>query len=254
MSYTMFSAFEFKRKDTYIHKLDPRTKMFMTIVFMTAALLFTTIIPLLITFIATLIPILLAKSVKEWLNSLKGTTILLIFILVINSFIRDLNFALAMILRLIVLITAFSVFFLTTHPDDLAQALIQMKVPFDFAFALSMATRYVPTLAREAQTIMDAQMSRGLELQKGGLTQKIRNLIPLIIPLIVNSVRRALSIAESLESRAFGAIKKRTYLYQLKLKKNDFIFIIFLTSYLLLMIYIKMYSPLASWMEWKFPL
>jgi len=254
VSYTMFSAFEFKRKDTYIHKLDPRTKMFMTIVFMTVALLFTTIIPLLITFIATLIPILLAKSVKEWLNSLKGTTILLIFILVINSFIRDLDFALAMVLRLIVLITAFSVFFLTTHPDDLAQALIQMKVPFDFAFALSMATRYVPTLAREAQTIMDAQMSRGLELQKGGLTQKIRNLIPLIIPLIVNSVRRALSIAESLESRAFGAIKKRTYLYQLKLKKNDFIFITFLTLYLLLMIYIKIYSPLASWMEWKFPL
>ena len=207
-----------------------------------------------ISFIITLIPILLAKSVEEWLNSLKGTTILLVFILVINSFIRDLNFALAMILRLIVLITAFSVFFLTTHPDDLAQALIQMKVPFDFAFALSMATRYVPTLAREAQTIMDAQMSRGLELQKGGLTQKIRNLIPLIIPLIVNSVRRALSIAESLESRAFGAIKKRTYLYQLKLKKNDFIFIISLTLYLLLMIYIKIYSPLASWMEWKFPL
>jgi len=254
VSYTMFSAFEFKRKDTYIHKLDPRTKMFMTIVFMTVALLFTTIIPLLITFIATLIPILLAKSVKEWLNSLKGTTILLIFILVINSFIRDFDFALAMVLRLIVLITAFSVFFLTTHPDDLAQALIQMKVPFDFAFALSMATRYVPTLAREAQTIMDAQMSRGLELQKGGLTQKIKNLIPLIIPLIVNSVRRALSIAESLESRAFGAIKKRTYLYQLKLKKNDFIFITFLTLYLLLMIYIKIYSPLASWMEWKFPL
>jgi len=228
--------------------------MFMTVVFMIAALLFTNIIPLLITFIITLIPILLAKSVEEWLNSLKGTTILLVFILVINSFIRDLNFALAMILRLIVLITAFSVFFLTTHPDDLAQALIQMKVPFDFAFALSMATRYVPTLAREAQTIMDAQMSRGLELQKGGLTQKIRNLIPLIIPLIVNSVRRALSIAESLESRAFGAIKKRTYLYQLKLKKNDFIFITFLTLYLLLMIYIKIYSPLASWMEWKFPL
>lgn len=254
MSYTMFSAFEFKRKDTYIHKLDPRTKMFMTIVFMIAALLFTDIIPLLITFIVTLIPILLAKSVEEWLNSLKGTTFLLVLILVINSFIRDLNFALAMMLRLIVLITAFSAFFLTTHPDDLAQALIQMKVPFDFAFALSMATRYVPTLAREAQTIMDAQMSRGLELQKGGLTQKIRNLIPLIIPLIVNSVRRALSIAESLESRAFGAIKKRTYLYQLKLKKNDFVFIIFLSLYLLIMIYIKTSSPLALWMEWKFPL
>ena len=228
--------------------------MYMVIIFMVIALLFTTIIPLLITFMVTLIPILLAKSVKEWLNSLKGTMVLLVFILVINSFVRDLNFAIAMVLRLMVLITAFSAFFLTTHPDDLAQALIQMKVPFDFAFALSMATRYVPTLAREAQTIMDAQMSRGLELQKGGLTQKIRNLIPLIIPLIVNSVRRALSIAESLESRAFGAIKKRTYLYQLKLKKSDFFFMVFLTSYLLLMIYIKIHFLFSTLMEWKFPL
>jgi len=254
MSYTMFSAFEFKRKDTYIHNLDPRTKMLMTFIFMTVALLFTSIVPLLITFIATLVPVLLAKSIKEWLSSLKGTTMLLIFILVINSFVRDLNFAIAMVLRLIVLITAFSAFFLTTHPDDLAQALIQMKVPFDFAFALSMATRYVPTLAREAQTIMDAQMSRGLELQKGGLTQKIRNLIPLIIPLIVNSVRRAMSIAESLESRAFGAIKKRTYLYQLKLKKGDFFFICFLALFFVAMIYLKFYSPFATWIEWKLPL
>jgi len=221
---------------------------------MTVALLFTSIVPLLITFIATLVPVLLAKSIKEWLSSLKGTTMLLIFILVINSFVRDLNFAIAMVLRLIVLITAFSAFFLTTHPDDLAQALIQMKVPFDFAFALSMATRYVPTLAREAQTIMDAQMSRGLELQKGGLTQKIRNLIPLIIPLIVNSVRRAMSIAESLESRAFGAIKKRTYLYQLKLKKGDFFFICFLALFFVAMIYLKFYSPFATWIEWKLPL
>jgi energy-coupling factor transport system permease protein len=250
----MFSAFEFKRKDTYIHNLDPRTKMFMTLIFMTVALLFTSIVPLLITFIATLIPVLLAKSVKEWLSSLKGTTMLLVFILVINSFVRDLNFAVAMVLRLIVLITAFSAFFLTTHPDDLAQALIQMKVPFDFAFALSMATRYVPTLAREAQTIMDAQMSRGLELQRGGLTQKIRNLIPLIIPLIVNSVRRAMSIAESLESRAFGAIKKRTYLYQLKLTKGDFLFLCFLIMYFVTMIYLKFYFPFTTWMEWKLPL
>jgi len=250
----MFSAFEFKRKDTFIHNLDPRTKMFMTFIFMTVALLFTSIVPLLITFIASLVPVLLAKSIKEWLSSLKGTTMLLIFILVINSFVRDLNFAVAMVLRLIVLITAFSAFFLTTHPDDLAQALIQMKVPFDFAFALSMATRYVPTLAREAQTIMDAQMSRGLELQKGGLTQKIRNLIPLVIPLIVNSVRRAMSIAESLESRAFGAIKKRTYLYQLKLKKGDFFFICFLVLFFVAMIYLKFYSPFATWIEWKLPL
>ena len=57
------------------------------------------------------------------------------------------------------------------HPDDLAQSLIQLRLPFEFAFAMAMATRFVPTLAIEAETIMDAQKSRGLELEEGSFLQ-----------------------------------------------------------------------------------
>ena len=129
-----------------------------------------------------------------------------------------------MVLRLIALTTIFSVFFLTVHPDDLSQALIQMHVPFDLAFTFSMAIRFVPTLAIEAQTIMEAQMSRGLELQKGNLIQKAKNYIPILAPLLISSIRRAIQIAESLDSRAFGAKKKRTYLYELSFDSGDIIF------------------------------
>jgi energy-coupling factor transport system permease protein len=148
----------------------------------------------------------------------------------------------------------FSIFFLTVHPDDLAQALIRLHVSFDFAFTISMATRYVPTLAIEAQTISDAQMARGLELQQGNMLKRIRNLIPIIIPLIISSIRRALSIAESLESRAFGSTKKRTYLKILKMAKKDYFVMLVITAAALFLIHLNFFVGLPSWALWQIPL
>jgi energy-coupling factor transport system permease protein len=148
----------------------------------------------------------------------------------------------------------FSIFFLTVHPDDLAQALIQLHVPFDYALAFSMATRYLPTMAQEAQTIVDAQMSRGLELQKGNIIKRIRNFIPILIPLIISSVRRAISVAESLESRAFGSTGKRTYLHELKIAKKDYFTIFLVTLAAALGIYYKFFVGFPYWVGWQIPL
>jgi energy-coupling factor transport system permease protein len=148
----------------------------------------------------------------------------------------------------------FSIFFLTVHPDDFAQALIQLHVPFDFAFTLAMATRYVPTLAQEAQMIIDAQMSRGLELQKGNIVRQIRNYVPILIPLIVSSIRRALSIAESLESRAFGSTKKRTYLHVLRMAKKDWLVVLVITLGVAFSVYLNFFVGLPSWATWQIQL
>jgi energy-coupling factor transport system permease protein len=158
-----------------------------------------------------------------------------------------------MTIRLYVLISAFSLFFLTVHPDDLSQSLIQMKVPFSIAFALSLAIRFVPTLAQEAQNIREAQMVRGLELQKGNILRKVRNFIPIIIPLIILSIQRAMIVAESLESRGFGAQKKRTYLYPLKMKVKDYILIVLLTALLIYIIIFMIVSGLPLWMQFSLP-
>ena len=79
--------------------------------------------------------------------------------------------AAAMTLRFVVLVESFSVFFLTTSPDHLGLALEESRVPYEFAFAFTTAVRFVPVLAEEAQTIMDAQKARGLELGEGELAQ-----------------------------------------------------------------------------------
>jgi energy-coupling factor transport system permease protein len=123
--------------------------------------------------------------------------------------------------RFIVLMSSFSIFFLTTSPDDLSLALQQSHIPYEFCFAFTTAIRFVPVLANEAQTIMDAQKSRGLELEKGNFLKRIRNFIPILIPLIVGAIRRSLELAEAMESRAFGAKKERTSLYLLRMRRSD---------------------------------
>jgi energy-coupling factor transport system permease protein len=151
-----------------------------------------------------------------------------------------------MSLRFVVLMTSFSIFFLTTSPDDLGLALEQSHVPYEFCFAFTTAVRFVPVLAREAQTIMDAQKSRGLELEKGGFMKRIRNYVPILIPLIVSSIRRSLELAEAMETRAFGAKKHRTSLYALKITREDTLTLILCLVFLITTVYIRLYIPIPE--------
>lgn len=150
--------------------------------------------------------------------------------------------------------TSFSVFFLTVHPDELSQALIQMHVKFEFAFAMSMAMRYVPTLGNEAYAIMDAQKARGVELDKGNLLKRIRNIVPIIVPLIIVSIRRALSIAESMESRGFGASEHRTYMNPLKFRRRDWGVMIVSLFVLVIVMYMRLFIQLPPWTLWQLPI
>jgi len=177
--------------------------------------------------------VFLARVQRQWLRSLRGAAFLALFIFMINIassffthgytlFASDWENAGAMTMRFVVLVESFSVFFLTTSPDHLGLALEQSHVPYEFSFAFTTAVRFVPVLAEEAQTIMDAQKARGLELEKGNFMKRIRNYVPVLIPLIVSAIRRSLELAEAMESRAWGATKKRTNLYELKLHRGDY--------------------------------
>jgi len=231
---SVFDGLKFRKVSSPIHNLDPRIKFVYVICIFVAAIMFKSILPLAALFVMQLPFVFVAKVQKQWLRSMRGAAFLAAFIFIINIVTRffsagyvftafDIEEAAAMTLRFIVLVESFSVFFLTTSPDHLGLALEQSKVPFEFAFAFTTAVRFVPVLAEEAQTIMDAQKARGLELEKGNLMKRIRNYIPVLIPLIVSAIRRSLELAEAMESRAWGACKKRTNLYALKLHRGDYI-------------------------------
>jgi energy-coupling factor transport system permease protein len=230
---SVFDGLKFRKVYSPIHNLDPRIKFVYVIAIFIVAIIFYQIIPLLVLFLMQLPFVFLAHVQRQWLRSLRGAAFLALFIFVINVVTTyftsgytltaaNVESATSMTLRFVVLVESFSVFFLTTSPDHLGLALEQSRVPYEFAFAFTTAVRFVPVLAEEAQTIMDAQKARGLEMEKGSILKRIRNYVPVLIPLIVSAIRRSLELAEAMESRAWGASKKRTNLYALRLHKGDF--------------------------------
>ncbi len=254
MSLEFLNAFKFMKKKSFLHNLDPRAKLLFSIVYTISALLFTQILPLFFIFLSLIPLILLGKIFRQWVKSIRGLSFLVLFIIILNTLFISLSFALAMILRIYIMVSAFSIFFLTVDPNDLALSLISMKLPYEFAFSFSLAFRFVPTIATEAQNILDAQQSRGYEMQKKGLINQIKNLFPLLIPLIISSIKRAFNVAEALESRAFGSRKDRTYYYTIKYSFKDFVFTLYLLVFLVFVIFIRVqFNSMPDFLMWSLP-
>ena len=255
----VFEGLRFRRGDTLIHRLDPRTKFIISSIIFALALVFTELPFLVILFLAQIPLIRLAKVHREWGRSIRGglsLTLIIFFTNILvgyvsNSFTLTLNlivYSSTLAFRFIVLMSSFSLFFLTTSPDDLSLALEQSHIPYEFCFAFTTAVRFVPVLAIEAQTIMDAQKSRGLELERGNFFRRIRNYIPILIPLIVGAIRRSLELAEAMESRAFGAKKQRTSLYSLKLRNSDYAALLLGAGVLVLSMYLRYFVGIPQLM------
>jgi energy-coupling factor transport system permease protein len=245
---SVFDGLKFRKVSSPIHNLDPRIKFVYVVIIFVVAILFSQIIPLLALFLLQIPFVLLARVQRQWVRSLRGAAFLAAFIFLVNIATTyfmsgyvitgaDIERATSMTLRFVVLVESFSVFFLTTSPDHLGLALEESRVPYEFAFAFTTAVRFVPVLAEEAQTIMDAQKARGLELEKGSLLKRIRNYIPVLIPLIVSAIRRSLELAEAMESRAWGAVKRRTNLYALKLHLGDYLLLALSIGILIVAVY-----------------
>lgn len=245
----ILKAFEFKRGNTIIHKLDPRVKFIFSLSCLLLSFLFGSITILVCVFIMILPLFYISKSLGNYLKSLRGALFFIIIIFALNYFTSGVDMAILIVIRLILIMSSFSIFFLTTYPEDFALALVSIGIPYDFALTFIMAMRFVPTLAREAQLIIDAQRSRGLELDKGAFITKLKNYIPILVPLIVNSLRRSMSVAEAMESRAFGASPKRSSLIELSFKRRDYIALILITSFMILMLFLKFYLHIEDYLR-----
>jgi len=235
---SLFEGFKFKRKNTIIHNLDPRSKAIYLFITFASALIFVEPIPLLI-ILSTSIPlIVLAKSLREWSKSMRGLLLFIAFIFILNLLSTPVNR---------------SVFFLTTTPDDFMAALEKLGLPKEYTLMFTMSIRFVPTLARDLQIIIDAQKSRGLELEKGNFIQRVKNYVPILIPLIIYEIRRSIMIAEALEARAFGASKKTTPYIVLKFSLWDYVFSAIVLLFFGLLISMKLLNMLPPWMNIKLP-
>jgi len=135
-------------------------------------------------------------------------------------------------LRLIIVIFLAAILTLTTSLIKLTNGLekllnslfIPPRIAHEFSMTITIALRFIPTIAEEAERIMKSQMARGVKFEEKGLIKRIKALLSIIIPLFYNSFRRAEELATAMEARCYRGYEGRTQYHELKYRKSDFIF------------------------------
>lgn len=221
-------------RDTWVHRLDPRTKMFLLIGTFVLAFLFVNPLYGLVVLAIILAYGAMAKS----LINLKRIWFILLMIAVMTVILwtifgsgetrlfwfvewEALLYGFGAALRIDTMVVAGMIFLSTTRNEEIATGLVKLGIPYRFAFAVSTALRLVPTIAATGSTIGQAQRSRGLDLESGNIIQRVRKNTPLLVPVFVSTIRSTNVFSMALESKGFGASPKRTYFLQLTMGRRD---------------------------------
>lgn len=252
----LYTAFIYRREDKFLFKLNPILKivsliplsLIVTVLYSPISLtLYLIVILLLAYFLANL------RRCIESILALKYLfTVIFVTIYIYTSYpqlllnVYGLVYAYTATLRFIILVILFSLFISTTNITDLAYTLTKLGLPYEIAFTLALTVRFIPTVARDIQAIYDAQRSRGLELERGGLLRRLKNLSAILIPAFTTTLLRVDRVAEALESRAFGAVKKRTYLSNVSVNRSDILFLLFSILLVLAIYYLDMNIQLST--------
>jgi energy-coupling factor transport system permease protein len=142
-------------------------------------------------------------------------------------------------LRLSTFVAIGLTFLSTTRNEELTNGLIRSRIPYPVAFALSTALRLVPTFAGAGATIIQAQISRGLDLESGSILSRFRKFIPQAVPLFIYAIRHTHLLAIALESKGFSPESKRTFYHELRMGRADYLTIALLLLLLGLALYIR---------------
>ena len=233
-------------ENSIIHKLDPRVKLFGTMVLIVLLFMIKNVwgYALFTVFMAAIIK---ASKVPfgKLLRGVRGILFILLFSAVLNVFLTPghvlVEFWMITIkkegiikggviaVRLIYLVICTSIMTLTTTPNNLADGLEKafgflkvIKFPVhEISMIMSLALRFIPTLMEETDKITKAQKARGAQFDTGNIIQKAKSLIPILIPLFISSIRRALDLATAMEARCYHS-GKRTKMKPLKYVKRDY--------------------------------
>ena len=240
-----------------IHKLDPRTKLFGTLVFIISVFLFHSIAGYAVATVFLAGMILLSKvPVKFIFKGLKTIFMLLLITIFFNmiltpgevvwklGFIKitkeGLVLAGTMAIRLVYLVIGSSLMTLTTTPNQLTDGLEKSLRPLnkihipvhEIAMMMSIALRFIPILLEETDKIMKAQIARGADFESGNLIQKVKNMVPLLVPLFISAFRRANDLAMAMEARCYHGGDNRTQMKPLHYTRRDHIAYVVLFVYL----------------------
>jgi len=230
-----------------IHRLDPRTKIILTLLYMVCLFIVNNLPAfLLISILMAVVTKISGIPIKFILKSIKPLYFFIVFTAILNIFMTDGHYlfrygwlhisiegiynTVLMSTRLILLVGGSSLLTYTTSPivltdgiERLLKPLEKIKFPaHELAMMMTIALRFIPTIIEETDKIIKAQTARGADFDTGGLIKKAKAMIPLLIPLFVSSFRRADELALAMECRGYHGGSGRTKLKQLKYKKLDY--------------------------------
>ena len=243
--------------DTLAHKLDPRTKLLVTVFYVVALFTAKSYIAYGVLILTLIVAVRISRvGAKALFKGLKPVLFIIAFTALLNLFytpgtelchfwifritIEGVRAAITMMLRITLLIMGTFLLTYTTSPirltdglESLLGPLKKIKVPVhELAMMMSIALRFIPTLIEETDKIMSAQKARGADFESGNLMKRAKAMIPILVPLFISAFRRANELAMAMEARCYHGGDNRTQMKPLKYKKRDHIAYLILFAYL----------------------
>ena len=232
--------------DSVLHRLDPRTKLVGTLLFIISVFLFRTIPGYIVATVFLGAMIFLSKIPPKFIfKGLKAVLVILLFTMFFNIIFtpgeviwefwvirvtkEGLILAGRMAIRLIYLVIGSSLMTLTTTPNQLTDGLERLLRPLnrihvpvhEISMMMSIALRFIPILLEETDKIMKAQIARGADFETGNIIQKAKSMIPLLVPLFISAFRRANDLALAMEARCYHGGEHRTQMKPLRYHGAD---------------------------------
>jgi len=234
--------------NSIIHRLDPRTKLIMLVVYIVALFCAVSWVSYAVVFIFLAVTIALSKiPVKSIVRGMKPLVVILVFTGVLNLFFttggdvlvsfwvitittEGLVRAIFMVVRILMLISGTFLLTYTTSPISLTDGLESLLGPLkairlpvhELSMMMCIALRFIPTLIEETDKIMSAQKARGADFENGSLLQRVKALVPILVPLFISAFRRADELATAMECRCYQGGDGRTKMKLLRFKHFDF--------------------------------
>jgi len=244
-------TYRYIQGETLVHKLDPRVKLLMIGSFVISVSRFLDLRPLLPLLLFSLSIYLAARiPFKDVKTVWKYLTIFLLVITGINNLffpvglwgeelrplfqigplkvtLEGMFYSLAVVTRFLTVAMPAILFIYTTDPSLFGVTFAKIGLPDKIAYAFDLAMRYVPTLIRNMESTINSQRARGYEVDavKGGVIHRVLRVVPLIVPVTIDSAVSTEEISDAMELRCFGVAKRRTWYYEIRMRKIDYIFV-----------------------------
>ena len=255
---------------SFVHNMDPRAKIVLTIAFIVATFLAKTFLGLAAVILFLIVTVIFARiPFGRVLRSVKMVLFLIIFTAILNLFFYSSNSSLHILwqwkfitisweaiinmaflaLRLFLLVMGTTILTLTTTPVSLTDGIESLLTPLkwirfpvhELALIMSIALRFIPILTDETNRIIAAQKARGANFETGGLIKRAKAMIPVLVPLLVSAFRRAEDLGDAMDARCYSGAKGRTKYKKLTFTWRDLLGLLLLAGLITGVVFLNIY-------------